>query len=574
MAIAGSRCGSEPPPPDTGDLENTPTNRRARLKDAFLAFGAYGVLTVVAFHPLVTGISTSGIPTGDVFGNLWALHWVSHHLLAPTQLFAANIYYPAPAALAYTESLLAQSFAAAPLLGLGFSLIAAYNVVWLSTFPLSGLGAYLLAEHLTRSRGGAFLAGLVYAFSSYRLESIVHLQTLSIQWLPFALLFLLRSLKRPSIANLAGLDACVMLQALSSGYYAALLPLALAVPFAFHARQAGPRAVLRVVGALCLAALLAVPAFLPYWQAQQALHLVRRHGELVRWSASWHSYLRPTDHVWFPTLRPLQRGLRDGPAFYPGTATLLLAACALVLRRRPVAFLVVLGGMGALLSFGPEIHVGSWTFPGPYTAIRSLPGYRLLRAPERMAPMALVACSALAAIGWASLGERFPSFRRWRFLLLLLALGEGAAIRSSRMFGPMPVAPAFSKWLADAPRGPVIEIPWTTSDGGAVYRSVSHGQQLVNGWGAFAPPESIRIGLWGARWPGPGAVHVLRGAGVRYVVVHANELPATQAARIGATANLPRGVALAALLGEDRVYTISAEGPADPPPGATSGETP
>lgn len=524
---------------------------------------------MAAFYPLVTGIATSGIPTGDVFGNLWALHWVSHHLLAPTHLFAANIYYPDPAALAYTESLLAQSLVAAPLLGLGVPLVAVYNLVWLSTFPLSGLGAYLLAEELTASRGGAFLAGLAFAFSSYRLESIVHLQTLSIQWLPFALLFLLRSLKRPSLPNLIGLDTFAILQALSSGYYAALLPLALAVPFVFHARQAGPRAALRVAGALCLAALLVAPAFLPYWRAQQALHLVRHHGDLVRWSASWYSYLRPTERVWFPTLWPLQRGLRDGPAFYPGTATLFLAACALVLRGRPVAFLVALGGLGALLSLGPEIHLGSWTLPGPYAAIGGLPGYRLLRTPSRMAPMALVACSTLAAIGWASLDERFPSFRRWGPLLLLLALGEGAATRASRMFGPMPLAPPAAGWLAHAPRGPVLEIPWTTTDGGAAYRSVSHGQELVNGWGAFAPPESIRIGMWGARWPGPGAVHVLRGAGVRYVVVHVNQLPPTQAARLGATAELPRGVALVASLDEDRIYTISADGPADPPPPRT-----
>ena len=313
---------------------------------------------------------------------------------------------------------------------------------------------------------------------------------------------------------------------------------------------------------------------MPYWQAQRALDLQRHLRDLVGWSAGWSSYLRPSAQFWAPTLTPMQRAFQDGPAFYPGTTVVVFIAVALILRDRRALVPLSLAAAGVLLSLGPEIQLGPWTLPGPYEALRTLPGFRLLRTPYRMAPMALVAFSALAAIGWAALEERWPPFRRWGWGLLLLATVEGAAVRTSRLFGPMPESAPYARWLAGAPRGPVMEIPWSTYDGPAVYASVIHRQRVVNGWGAFAPPDSIRIGMWGKRWPGPGAVHVLRGAGVRYVVVHTRRLPADQRGRLAAAGTLPLGVALVAQFDADRIYTISAEGPADPPPSPALREDP
>jgi hypothetical protein len=534
---------------------------------ALLAFGAYAALTIVAFWPLVRGLSSVAIPTGDVFGNIWALHWVSSHLLVPSRLFAANIYYPEPQSLASTESLLAQSLVAAPLLAWGASPVAAYNVVWLLTYPLSGLGAFLLARHVSGSSMAAFLAGLAYAFSSYRIESSVHIQTLSIQWLPFAILFLLRSLASPTVANLCFCGAFVLLQALSSGYYAALLAPVVAVTILVHVRSTAPRALLRVLAALALTALIAAPAFIPYLEAQQAHALVRNRQELVSWSALWSSYLRPSGTLAFPTLIPLRRLVVEGPAFYPGTAVWILAIAALILRRRRVGFWLVLGATGLLLSLGPQVAIGPFSVPGPYDLVRSLPGYRLLRTPYRMAPVAILAFCLLASIGWASLDERFHGFRRWAWTLVALALCEGASVRASRLFGPMPQVSDATRWLASAPRGPVLELPWSAYNGRYVYGSIVHGQPMVNGWGAFAPAASIHIGMVGIRWPGRWASQALRGAGIRYVVVHANALEPRQRARLLEATELPEGVTLAAQMGEDRIYTLSPDGPTAPLPG-------
>src|SRR4029077_12562144 len=104
--------------------------------------------------------------------------------------------------------------------------LLAYNVVFLLSFALSGLATFLLASELSGSRGAGFLGGLAFGFFSYRWHHIVHLQSLSTQWLPLALLFARRTLTRGGRVDLAGLTLFSLLQVLSSGYYALLLAIA------------------------------------------------------------------------------------------------------------------------------------------------------------------------------------------------------------------------------------------------------------------------------------------------------------------------------------------------------------
>ena len=65
--------------------------------------------------------------------------------------------------------------------------ILGYNLLFLSTFVLSGLGMYLLVRELTGNPLAAFVAGLLFAFAPYRLAQSSHLQVLSSQWMPFVL---------------------------------------------------------------------------------------------------------------------------------------------------------------------------------------------------------------------------------------------------------------------------------------------------------------------------------------------------------------------------------------------------
>ncbi|HVQ30578.1 MAG TPA: hypothetical protein VMV21_13405, partial [Vicinamibacteria bacterium] len=208
-----------------------------RRDDGRFGLGVFllcGVLALGMTWPLGHAPQDQIHGNADVLGNAWAVSWVARQVVRdPLHLFDANMYFPHTKSLAYAESLLPQGLQALPVRMMGGSVALAYNFVLLLTFPLAGLGAALLARELGAMRGAALLAGLGFAFCAYRWDHIVHVQSLSTGWLPLALLFLLRTLRSGSRGAAAGLAVTSWLQVLSSGYYAVLLAIAIAVVLAW-----------------------------------------------------------------------------------------------------------------------------------------------------------------------------------------------------------------------------------------------------------------------------------------------------------------------------------------------------
>ncbi len=81
--------------------------------------------------------------------------------------------------LSFSENLLGLSLISTPLHWLGAGPQAAYNVVFLLTFPLSALGAYLLGYELTKRHDAAFIAGLLFGFAPYRIAHLPQIQSLA-----------------------------------------------------------------------------------------------------------------------------------------------------------------------------------------------------------------------------------------------------------------------------------------------------------------------------------------------------------------------------------------------------------
>ena len=131
----------------------------------------------------------------------------------------ANIFHPHPLALAYSEHFLPAGAAGAAGLLVTANPILGYNLVFLSTFVLSGLGMFLFARELTGRRAGAFVAGLAYAFAPYRIASLPHLQVLSSAWMPFVLFGFRRYLATGGCSRWSGRSSAWIAQNLSCGYY-------------------------------------------------------------------------------------------------------------------------------------------------------------------------------------------------------------------------------------------------------------------------------------------------------------------------------------------------------------------
>jgi hypothetical protein len=546
--------------PDAGEARSRDLFDRATLA----ALVAYALLTLVLTWPLPRHPASEGIPNPDVLGNAWAMAFVVHQAVAdPLHIADANIYWPHPGSLGFTESLFPQALQAAPVLALGGTPLLAHNLVVLLTYPLSALGVFLLARRMAGSVPGAFLAGLGFAFCAHRSDHVVHVQSLSTEWLPLAILaiVMVAASEKPARSGLVALFAFALLQALSSGYLAVVMAVAAAVTLAVLGLESrSARGLVAPVLTLALAAAVAWAAYAPHRAVQERYGLDRTRGELVHWSARVASYLDPGADAPLPHLRWLRSRFRTGEPLYPGLATLILAGLgALALRRSAAARLGLgLAACGFLLSLGPEIHIAGVTLPGPFEALRAFHSVRLLRTPSRMGVITLLGLGLLAAVGFAVLAARFPRLGRPAFaLLVLLAVVEAIPAGMPGLVRPIPGPPPAAAWLARAPRGPLLELPWDEAHDGTlyVYWSTAHWQPMLNGWGGFEPPGNYGLGVIAKRWPGAGVVRALQGAGVRYVLVHEALRSQGQRER-DLREPLPAEVSLAASFGDDRVYEI------------------
>ena len=545
------------------------------MRMALSALAAYGALTVAALWPFTGAPGQRVIPNDDTYGNVWAMTWVARQAVRdPLHLFAANVFYPHPFSLAFMESLIPQALQAGPLLALGASPLLAHNLVLLLTFPLCGLAAFLWARDLGATPAASFFAGLAYAFCAYRYGQIVNVQTLSMQWLPLALLFARRACGSGAWRDSALTGLFFLLQALSSGYYAVLGGLAIGLVLLWHWRELrAPRTLGRLALSLAVAAAIVGLVFLPYRRAMQREAEVRGYAmersaeDMIRWSATPSSYLSAGPFSALPHQRWLHQRFGGRAAdLYPTVAVLLLAAIGLGAARRqePARLAAFLAAAGVLLSLGPEIRLGAWAVPGPFALIKLMPGVSMLRIPARMGVLALLGLAGLAAFGLDRLGHRL----RWPPAALIAAgvlfALEAYPVHLGGLFRPDPPAPPTAAWLAAAPRGPVLELPWdheTMGYGGRyIYWSTRHWQPMVNGWGGFYPKGPFELGVLGKLFPGPHAVEELRGAGIRYVVIHVDFIPADRPgrrARVLSDEPLPEGVRLAARFGPHLVYELA-----------------
>jgi hypothetical protein len=320
------------------------------MRRAWHALAAYTLITLAATWPLAAGLGRDvAWDLGDSLLNMWVLAWDSEQLLAIlggdlsrlATFFDGNIFHPASLTLAYAEHLVPQALQTLPIYALTRNPILCYNLLFLSTFVLSGFGTYLLVRELTGNPAAAFVAGLLFAFAPYRFPQSSHMQVLSSQWMPLALYgfrryFVSIDSGGRGLRPLAGAAASLIAQNLSCGYYLLYFS-----PFAgaYVLWELATRGLLRswkVWAQLSIAAVVVVaatvPFLLPYAALREALRFERSRAEVIRYSADVYSYATITE------LQPLLgRVIRAFPKaegdLFPGFVPMLLALIGLFAWR-------------------------------------------------------------------------------------------------------------------------------------------------------------------------------------------------------------------------------------------------
>ena len=383
-------------------------------------------LAVLTSWPLVLHLPSRIAPDlGDPVRTAWQIAWVGHALLhSPLHLFNANVFYPHPLSLAFSDSLL--GYGPAAFFGSGtVAALVRYNLLFLLAWSLCFLGAYLLGRELGLDRIGGAAAGAAFAYAPYRVTEAGHLHVISSGGIPLALFLLLRGYRHSSRRLvLAGwlVSAWQVSLGFTLGLQYSYLLAVLALLALWHwwrdGRPALPR---RLIAVTCAgAAVLAVVAVYearPYLQVSHDYPTARRTlREVEVYSAGPAAFLSASteNRVWSGATAWARAHVhsKNESVFFPGATIFVLAliglAAPLYTRRLRLGLLT-----GVVVCSVLALGLGLTGAGYPYRLLYNFaPGWDGVRVPGRVFTLATLFLALLAGAGAQLLVRRARAWGR------------------------------------------------------------------------------------------------------------------------------------------------------------------
>jgi hypothetical protein len=474
-----------------------------------IAAALYIALTMAVSWPLPMRLDRSVAGDfGDPLLVMWIMARVSDGLTrtfagspaAFAAMWDANIFYPVPKTLAYSEHFAGQALLTLPAWWATANPILIYNLATLASFVLTALATFWLTRALAGGFAAPFAAGVFAAFNAYRLElELSHLHVLTIQWFPLALLAMHRYIERGTWTWLAGLVACLVLMNLSSGYFmlyaAPLVALFGVIDMAVQKRLRDHERWLGLAVATPAVILLTSPFILPYLEMQRQTGFERPLADVVAYSArleQYATYVLPWAQV-------------------PIVLTLIATAAA-VMNRTPVArvytfVMIALLVLAFALSLGPFIQ--PWGVRGPYWLLYTyVPGFTGLRVVNRYGALALILLAVAGGFGAACLAARRRAGPGLVSAAVVVFLWQVWPARF-QIDVPLPspdlaAAPDYLRPSPDLPEiyaavqrlpsdAVLLELPFGDYwyDLRYMFFSATHARRIVNGYSGFFPPSYL-----------------------------------------------------------------------------------
>jgi hypothetical protein len=502
--------------------------------------------------PLRGGFSTTLLGSAafhyDAYLNAGVLEWGYRSLWhSGLSFFDWTAGFPLKNSLAGTENLVGWQLFYTPLRAIGVGVVASYSVVVFLSLLISGVGASVLCRRFGGDLWAATFAGLAFAFNPFHLNLAVHLQSLAICWVPFALLFLDRYLESADVRDAVAFAAFVAITLLSGLYLGVMLCIVVLLFVALSAMTGrthlNAKILLGVIAALASSAVLVSPVLWHYVEFG-AEHGLYRHaaGTLVRFSIHAGGFLRAP--MWESALAATPLGSKVFEALtsaFPGVVVSLLVVILLIRKspQRSVAnVLMWLIAICVLLAMGPYFKIRTegivesmrW-LPMPGKLWMVVPG---IRWPMRVYLFATLFLSLLAGLGLMRLRGLVRQPLRRAVGLVVLALlivelhpGASYATQAARASEPLAMSDAYPFLASESDSGGVAEIPERDSTGYAtplltryVFGSSGHLRRVVAYHGNIIPAviDTLRSAI--ERFPSPDAISLLKDHGVMRIVVH------------------------------------------------------
>ncbi|MEO8358841.1 MAG: hypothetical protein ABI672_02330 [Vicinamibacteria bacterium] len=479
---------------------------------------------------------------GDSLESVSIVGFLGHQIVSdPKHIFDAGFLHPQPNALTLTDHRLLPSVLVAPVLWVSGNPVLAYNVALLFAYLLAAFGGRSLALTLGLSRVPAAFVGALFAFHTYAINEAPRLNIVSYGLIAVALGALIEWMETGEPKARWRFALLLLLQGLCANYhllYGVLLSVLVLLVYAV----ARPREILTRVRGLVVPGLVAVTLFLPilvpYLRTFGSLDLVRsrpRGIDLMHYFST-----SPSNWIWGP-IGPPARLQQQGPHFV-GFMALGLALVGLVLAVRdrrnrggsggsmerrgwgiPCAVLVA---VLVVLSLGDRLVIAGLDLGrGPYGVLYDLvPGFNLVRIPERLGLFVMLGVGLLGAIALDRLVRRGRS--SLALVLGLIAVAEHFSPLTVTTDVPRPSElPPVYKWLATQPSSPIAEVPvrgeaLIRQETTEMFFATYHHQREPLGYTAYPTLLSKVVRRALLAFPSDASLTVLAKIGVHRAIVH------------------------------------------------------
>jgi hypothetical protein len=520
--------------------------------------GVLSILSLL-LHASLLGQFGSAIANdlGDPVLNTWILWWNTQRVPLTEAYWNAPAFAPAPYALVLSETLIGLTWLTTPLQWLGASPLVAYNVIFVAVPVLNGLGAYWLCLTLTGRRDAALVGSVAFAFAPYHASQLSHLQVNAMFFMPVALTGLHRYWATRHLGWLALFAAAIALNALVCGYFLLYFSLFVGLAIAWLMLSApDPRKLGGVTVALVIAGIAIAPVYLKYRAVQQEWNLERSVDEtaqdlksigqgsplLALWP--WTTEPERGEQAGYPgvviaglmaaagwlAIRNRRRDLAPAQwrrmlvrvlaglsisVFVVGAviyfrggvtykvfgialdlallATLFSARFTALVRSGSIVGLYAIGALvAAVLALGPlgRVFGHRFWYKAPYSWLMALPGFDAARVPGRFAVVEILCLAVIAAF---AIKKLWPQATR-ASMAATVAIAAAIVLDGWALF---PVVAVPRSMPVPVQADLVVELPtrgWV-EDVAAMYRSMSHGRPVVNGYSGFMPPHYVQLQL-------------------------------------------------------------------------------
>lgn len=414
----------------------------SKRKKEFFIFFAFLFLTLIFTYPVIIHFNTHQAGDGgDGLQNLWNFWWMKKAIFENFEnpYFTNYLHHPNGTTLVlHTLSPLSSFFGA--FLSFFISDVAAYNLIFFLTFSLTGFSMYLLTFYLTKSRITSFFAGCTFTFCPYHLaHGLGHLNLISLQWLPFFSLYLIKSLKESRKRNLVLTVLFFILTFLSDFYYAVfclLIAFLIIIFFLFFNKKNYKQIIVKGFLIFSSSFIILSPLLFYFGKVIKESKFTLSHDPEF-WSADFLSFFIPSKiqfmGKYFQDITNLFSGNIAENGNYLGYTLIFLALIGLFSRHKKEKWILVTSFFGVIIFFVLALGV-HFHFRGIVTQVwlpykflyKFVPGFSFTGVPTRFSVLVLFFLAILAAFGLkkiTALKIKSKFFKNFLLFLIFLLIG-------------------------------------------------------------------------------------------------------------------------------------------------------